>query len=71
MQSTQTSLVITGLHTPTAKIFFNGTQIPGIVAIKADWEDDEYRVKLRVTTNPEHSSLYDELRTIGIIVKEV
>lgn len=66
MQSAQGSLVMLGLNAPTATVFWNGAQVPYITNVRADWEADEQRVKIKVSAN---DPLHDELRAAGINVK--
>ena len=68
MQTTTGSLTIVGLNTPSAQVFWNGALVPNITAVRVDWEDDEQRVKLRVTDiDP---ALQVELIEAGIQVKK-
>lgn len=66
MQSVQTSLVMVGLNTPTAKVFWNGAEVPFVTDIRADWEADEQRLKLKVSAD---APVHAELRAAGINVK--
>jgi len=66
MQTAQGSLVMVGLNSPAAKVFWNGIEVPNITDIRADWEADEQRIKLKVSAElPIHA----ELRSAGINVK--
>lgn len=66
MQLAQGSLVIVGLNTQTPQVFFNGHEVPSILEIKVDWESDEQRVKLKVSTL---LPIHEELRLNGVTVK--
>lgn len=68
IESAQGSLTMIGLNTSTPQVFWNGVKVPGIVAIKTEWEDDEARVKLKV--NGSEDALYMELVAAGIVVKK-
>ena len=43
------SLTMVGLNTAKPTIFWNGAIVPNITGIRVDWEDDEQKVKLKVT----------------------
>ena len=66
MQSAQGSLVFIGLNTNSPQAFFNGVKIENITEIKTDWENDEQRVKLKVSTI---LPIHEELRLSGVTVK--
>ena len=69
MQTTQGSLVLIGLNTPTLQAFWNGHPVQGLIGVGVDWENDEHRVKLHI--NGTDDALYTELVTAGITVKKV
>ena len=48
-QIAQGALTMVGLNTDHPTIFWNGGIVPNIVGIRVDWEDDEQKVKLKVT----------------------
>jgi hypothetical protein len=48
MNISQGSLTMVGLNTDTPQVFWNGTAITTITAVRVDWEKEEYRVKLKV-----------------------
>lgn len=66
MQTAQGSLVLVGLNTPTAKVFWNGAEVPFVTDIRADWEADEQRIKLKVSAD---APIHADLRAAGINVK--
>jgi hypothetical protein len=68
IHATQGSLTMVGLNTSSPQVFWNGKAVPGIVAIKTEWEDDEARVKLKV--DGADDALYMELVAAGIVVKK-
>lgn len=70
IESAQGSLAMIGLNTATPQVFWNGQAIPGLVSIKTEWEDDEARVKLKVTGEGLSADLYNDLVTSGIVVKK-
>lgn len=63
------SLVIVGLNTPAPQVFWNGTEVAGVVSIRSEWEHDERHIKLRVKGTDD--ALYMELVAAGIQVKKV
>lgn len=69
MESAKGSLTMLGLNTSTPTVFWNGIKVQNITAVRTDWDADEQRVKLKVTSMDE--ALYQELITGGIIVKRV
>ena len=68
-QTAKGSLTMVGLNTPAPKVFWNGELVPGIIAIRVDWELDEQRVRLRV--NNTNQAVYAEMLLAGIIIKKV
>lgn len=56
-----------GLNSHTPSVFWNGKPVPNITSIKVDWEDDEQRVKLRVTSMD--MALYHALVSAGVSVR--
>lgn len=66
MQTLQGSLVFLGMNTTCAAVLWNGAVVPFVTDIRADWEKDEQRIKLKVSDN---DVLHDELRAAGITVK--
>ena len=68
MITTQGNLVLIGLNTDSASLFWNGAKVPGVVEIKADWEVDDHRLKIKVNLPLEN---YAALIADGIIVKEM
>jgi hypothetical protein len=65
-QVSQGSLTIVNPHTREPSVFWNGALVPGVKAIGVDWDNDESRVKLRVSVaDPVHA----EMRAAGINVK--
>lgn len=49
MITTQGALTMVGLNTAKPTVFWNGGIVPGITGIRVDWEDDEQKVKLKVS----------------------
>lgn len=66
MQTAQGSLVLVGVNSPTAKVFWNGAEVPFVTDIRADWETDEQRIKLKVSAD---DAIHAELRANGVTVK--
>lgn len=66
MITSQGSLVLINAHTATPSVFWNGVVVSGITHIRIDWENDEQRVKLKVSAI---DAVHDELRAAGITVK--
>ena len=62
------SLVIVGLNTSNAVVFWNGIEVPNITSIRVDWEQDEQRIKLKVTGSDE--AMYAEMLANGIHIKK-
>ena len=74
MISAQSNLTMVGLNTPTPQVFWKGQRVPGVTGIKVDWEDDEQRVKIRITDGwnmVSDQQVLDEMRAAGIMIKEV
>jgi hypothetical protein len=65
-QITQGSLTMIGLNTKTPSVFWNGHLVPFITGIRVEWEDDEQRVKLKVSEIEQ--SLLTELVAAGLAV---
>jgi hypothetical protein len=66
-QVTQGALTMVGLNTDKPTVFWNGGIVPGVTAIRVEWEDDEQRVRLTVAGfDPIHTSL----QNAGITVKQ-
>ena len=61
------ALTIVGINTPNVQIFWNGLQVPNIESVRIDWEQDEQRIKLKVT-GPD-DSIYTEMVASGISIK--
>lgn len=58
-----------GLNTNAPQVLFNGAPVPGIVAIKADWEADDRRVRIHVNGNDD--ALYQLMSLAGVSIKKV
>ena len=69
MESTKGSLTMVGLNTSTPVVFWNGVKVPNVTAVRTDWDMDEQRVKLKVTSMDEE--MFQQLTLGGIIVKRV
>lgn len=73
MISATSNLTMIGLNTPNPAVFWRGQRVPGVTGIKVDWEDDEQRVKLKITSMyyADERQQIDEMRAAGIVVKEI
>lgn len=65
MNISQASLVIVGANTPDCKVFWKGTQVPGVVGVSADHDHDTHRVVLRVQEDP----MLAEMQAAGILIR--
>lgn len=68
IQSATGSLVLVDIHSATPQVFWNGQKIESIVRVRVDWEADDQRVKLTVTSMP--PELLTALTAAGIVIKE-
>ena len=66
-QITQGSLTMVALNTDKPTVFWNGSAVPGITGIRVEWEDDEQKVKLKVTDM--ELGMLAEMTVAGIAVK--
>lgn len=66
INSAQGSLTMVGLNTTTPQVFWNGVVVPHIVGIRVDWENDEQRIKLKVSAS---DTIHAELTAAGILIK--
>lgn len=62
MQTTQGSLVIVGANTPECKVFWNGQELPGVVALNTVFDEDDHRVVIKVNEDP----VLAEMKAAGI-----
>ncbi len=67
MQTTQGSLVIVGANTPECKVFWNGQEVPGVVAMSTVFDEDDHRVVLKVKEDP----MLAEMKAAGIEIRRV
>jgi hypothetical protein len=67
MITTQGSLTMVGLNTTSPTVFWNGGIVPNITSIRVDWEDDEQKVKLKVSDM--ELGMLAEMTVAGIAVK--
>lgn len=61
------SLTMIGLNTGTPKVFWNGTEVSGIVGIVVDNDADSKRVVLKV----KEDALFAEMQAAGITIRRV
>lgn len=71
MISAQSNLVLVGANTKDMQVFWKGMRVPNILGVKADWEDDEQRVKIRLQSLGVDSTMLAEMRSAGIVIKGV
>lgn len=71
MISAQSNLTMVGLNTPSPQVFWKGDVVSSITGIKVDWEDDEQRVKIRMSSLGADLFVIEEMRLAGIVVKEI
>jgi hypothetical protein len=65
----QGSLVMIGLNTTNPQVFWNGALVPNLKSIQVDWDDDDHRVKFKVSAiDP---ALSAELLIAGVNVRTV
>lgn len=69
MKLVRGSLVIVGANTPNCEVYFNGTQIPGLLDLNINWDDNSSFTKLKVIAGLD-STLKEELELANIIVRE-
>lgn len=70
MEATQGSLVLIDLNTPSPSLYWKGAKLTGVASVRVDWDDnDDHRVKLKM--QGADASLVADLRSNGILVKEV
>ena len=67
MITTQGSLTMVGLNTDKPTVFWNGGIVPNIVGVRVDWEDDEQKVKLKVSDM--ELGMLAEMTVAGIAIK--
>lgn len=67
MQTTQGSLVMVGLNTPTPQVFWNGVMLQGITGIQVDNDAEDHKVVLKMNED----ATVSELRSAGIAVRRV
>lgn len=67
MQTTQGSLVIVGANTPGCKVFWNGQEVPNVVALTTVYDEDDHRVVLKV----KEDAVLAEMKAAGIDVRRV
>jgi hypothetical protein len=65
MNTTQSSLVIVGAHTPECKVFWKGQPVPNVVSLSVDNAQDTQRVVLRVKEDP----VLAEMQAAGIVIR--
>lgn len=68
MQTSQSNLVIIGLNTDNAKVYWKGQEITGITRAQITYDEDESRVKLNVSGDQD--AIYAEMIVDGIIIKK-
>lgn len=62
------SLTMVGLNSPAPSVFWNGKPVPNITAVRVDWDNEEQRVKLKVSDiDP---ALQAELLAAGLMVRK-
>ena len=66
MIATQGSLTMVGLNTQTPKIFWNGKELTGILSVRVDCDEDEQRIKIRVSAASDVSA---EMQAGGVNIK--
>ena len=69
LQTAKGALVLLDAHLNTAQLFWNGQPVVGVTSIRVDWENDEQRVKIKVSAGD--AAQIAALRTAGLMVKEV
>ncbi len=57
------------METDNFKVFWDGEEVVDIISINMHIEDDESRIKIRTSGN--QVDIYNEMRLVGITVKEV
>lgn len=67
-QVTLASLAMLGLNTKNPAIFWNGVKVPNLVSVRVDWEQDEQRVRVKVSDiDP---ALQAEMLAGGVMVRK-
>lgn len=59
-----------GLNTPAPRVFWNGKELTGILSVRVDCDDDEQRIKIRVSGSAD-GYLVAEMIVGGINIKVV
>lgn len=59
-----------GLNTPDPKVFWNGKELAGILSVRVDCDDDEQRIKIKVSSSAS-DELVAEMLAGGINIKRV
>jgi hypothetical protein len=63
----QGDLVLLAPNSPSFKLIWKGAQVPGLIRVRIDADEDEHRVKIWVHgTSPVHA----ELAAAGVIVRQ-
>lgn len=68
MITAQGALTMIGLNTPSPTVYWNGRELLGILSIRVDCDDDEQRVKIKVS-NYADDQLVAEMLVAGINIK--
>jgi hypothetical protein len=66
-QTTQGALTMVGLNTAKPTVFWNGGIVQNVTGIRVDWEDDEQKVKIKVTDMD--PAVQAAMQAAGITVK--
>lgn len=66
MEVIKGNLTMVGLNTLEPKVFWNGQSLENIVDIATNWDQEEPRVKIRVSVA---TSLSEEMKLAGINIK--
>lgn len=73
LQGSQGSLTILDVHTRVPKVFWNGTQVAGIIKLRvfdSTRDDEAGEVRLRVLKSLNTPELILEMKEAGILIKE-
>lgn len=69
--TSQGNFVVVGANAPAPRYYWKGVELTEVISLHAHIEDDERRVKLRVSNTSTFDAAYSEMAAAGIIIKKV